>query len=73
MQYYIKLQRKLFLMEWSLIVYLSHYFLHLSTLILLLSDELLEQQASALKRKKKLRKKLKSFEDNFTKKTGRYK
>ncbi|CAB4035311.1 Hypothetical predicted protein [Paramuricea clavata] len=35
------------------------------------TDELLEQQASALKRKKKLRKKLKAFEDHFAKKTGR--
>ncbi|XP_028394082.1 protein FAM13A-like [Dendronephthya gigantea] len=34
-------------------------------------DELLEQQASAIRRKKKLRKRLKSFEDNFAKKTGR--
>ncbi|XP_046859270.1 protein FAM13B-like [Xenia sp. Carnegie-2017] len=33
--------------------------------------ELLEQQASALKRKKRLRKKLKTFEDSFRKKTGR--
>lgn len=34
-------------------------------------QELLEQQASASRRKKKLRKKLKTFEDNFAKTTGR--
>ena len=35
-------------------------------------DDLLEQKASASRRKKKLGKKLKSFEDNFAKKNGRF-